>query len=79
MISGKRSMAQKLKRKQGGKKMNHIIDRFKEPSSYAALAGVLAMIGVTIPVDLWQNIIMIACGASGVVGFFMSEKVTKKK
>jgi uncharacterized membrane protein YccC len=59
--------------------MNHILDRFKEPSSYAALAGVLAMIGVTIPVDLWQNIIMIACGASGVVGFFMSEKATKKK
>ena len=59
--------------------MIRIIDRFKEPSSYAALAGVLAMIGITIPVDLWQNIIMIACGASGVVGFFMSEKPTKKK
>jgi len=62
--------------------MIRIIDRFKEPSSYAALAGVLAMIGITIPVDLWQNIIMIACGASGVVGFFMSENThthTKKK
>ena len=59
--------------------MTRIINRFKEPSSYAALAGVLAMIGITVPVDLWQNIIMIACGASGVVGFFMSEKTTKKK
>jgi uncharacterized membrane protein YccC len=59
--------------------MTHILNRFKEPSSYAALAGVLAMIGISVPVDLWQNIIMIACGASGVVGFFMSEKPTKKK
>jgi len=53
--------------------MNHIIDRLREPSSYAALAGVLAMVGVTVPVDLWQNIVMLACGAAGVVGFFMSE------
>jgi len=53
--------------------MNHIISRFKEPSSYAALAGVLAMIGISVPVELWQNIVMLACGASGVVGFFMSE------
>ncbi len=60
--------------------MTRIIDRFKEPSSYAALAGVLAMIGISVPVDLWQNMIMIACGASGVIGFFMSEKThTKKK
>ena len=60
--------------------MNAIIERFKEPSSYAALAAVLAMIGISIPVDLWQNMIMIACGVSGVVGFFMSEKIhTKKK
>ena len=53
--------------------MNHIMHRLKEPSSYAALAGVLAMVGVTVPVDLWQNIVMLACGVSGVVGFFMSE------
>ena len=53
--------------------MTHIISRFKEPSSYAALAGVLAMVGISIPVELWQNIVMLACGASGVVGFFMSE------
>jgi uncharacterized membrane protein YccC len=53
--------------------MNHIIDRLREPSSYAALAGVLAMVGVTIPVDLWQNIVMLACGVAGVTGFFMHE------
>tara|TARA_R110002020_G_scaffold423344_1_gene632460 strand:+ start:939 stop:1127 length:189 start_codon:yes stop_codon:yes gene_type:complete len=53
--------------------MNRIINRFKEPSSYAALAGVLAMVGISVPVELWQNIVMLACGVSGVVGFFMSE------
>ena len=46
--------------------MNRIINRFKEPSSYAALAGVLAMVGITVPVELWQNIVMLACGAAGV-------------
>jgi len=56
-----------------------IINRFKEPSSYAALAGVLAMVGIMIPANLWQNVVMIACGAAGVVGFFMGEKTTKKK
>jgi len=53
--------------------MNHLISRFKEPSSYAALAGVLAMVGIAIPVELWQNIVMLACGTAGVAGFFMSE------
>jgi len=59
--------------------MNRIINRFKEPSSYAALAGVLAMVGISVPVELWQNIVMLACGASGVIGFFMSETHGKKK
>ena len=59
--------------------MTHIINRFKEPSSYAALAGVLAMVGISVPVELWQNIVMLAFGASGVIGFFMSETHDKKK
>ncbi len=54
--------------------MQELINRFKEPSSYAALTGVLAMVGVIIPNDLWQNIVMICCGAAGVLGFFMKEK-----
>jgi len=51
-----------------------IITRFKEPSSYAALTGVLAMVGVIIPNDLWQSVVMVCCGLSGVIGFFMKEK-----
>ena len=33
------------------------MDRFKEPSSYAALAGVLAMIGITIPIDYGRTLL----------------------
>ena len=54
--------------------MDKIIERFKEPSSYAALSGVLAMAGVIIPNDLWQNVALIGCGLCGAVGFFKGEK-----
>jgi len=59
--------------------MNNIINRFREPSSYAALAAVFAMVGIMVPADLWQNVVMIACGVAGVAGFFMGEHPTKKK
>ncbi len=59
--------------------MNNIINRFREPSSYAALAAVFAMVGIMVPADLWQNVVMIACGVAGVTGFFMGEHPTKKK
>ena len=54
--------------------MFDIISRFKEPSSYSAIAAVMAMVGVVIPNDLWQSLVMIGCGISGAVGFFMKEK-----
>mgnify|MGYP005820781983 FL=1 len=53
--------------------MNHIICRFREPSSYAAMAGIFAMIGLLAPIGTWQTVAMIACGVAGVVGFFMGE------
>lgn len=54
--------------------MFDIISRFKEPSSYSAIAAVMAMIGVIIPSDLWQSIVMIGCGVAGAFGFFMKER-----
>jgi len=62
--------------------MNHITCRFKEPSSYAAMAAIFAMIGLISPIGTWQTVAMIACGVAGVVGFFMGEhhhNHTKKK
>ena len=50
------------------------MNRFKEPSSYAALSGVFAMVGIMVPNDLWQSVVMIFCGAAGAVGFFIREK-----
>tara|TARA_X000001382_G_C3016196_1_gene130160 strand:- start:102 stop:311 length:210 start_codon:yes stop_codon:yes gene_type:complete len=54
--------------------MVDIISRFKEPSSYSAIAAVMAMVGVIIPSDLWQSIVMIGCGVAGAFGFFMKER-----
>ena len=54
--------------------MKALISRFKEPSSYSAIAAVLAMCGVIVPSDLWQSIILIGCGASGIAGFWLKEK-----
>ena len=54
--------------------MTNFIARFKEPSSYSAIAAVLAMIGIMIPSDLWQSIIMLGCGAAGIAGFWLREK-----
>ena len=54
--------------------MQQLILRFKEPSSYSAIAAVLAMVGVIVPSDLWQSIVMIGCGAAGALGYFVKEK-----
>jgi len=54
--------------------MNAIVERFKEPSSYSAIAAVFAMVGIIVPHPTWQMICLIGCGAAGVLGFWMSEK-----
>lgn len=54
--------------------MSRILDRLKEPSSYAAVAAVLAMIGVNIDTELWQYIVGGASALAGMAGFFLGEK-----
>lgn len=54
--------------------MTNIIARFKEPSSYSAISAVLAMCGIMVPSDLWQSIVMLGCGASGIAGFGLEKK-----
>lgn len=58
--------------------MNWIITRIKEPSSWAALAAMLAGLGVSLPDDLWKSIAMIGTGVAGVLGFVMAEKAKKE-
>ena len=54
--------------------MQELMNRFREPSSYAALSAVFAMLGIMIPNDLWQSVVLLCCGVAGVIGFFLSEK-----
>jgi len=51
-----------------------LIDRFKEPSSYASIAAVLAMIGVNIDTELWGYVVAGCVALAGIFGFFMKEK-----
>ena len=53
--------------------MDNIIARFKEPSSYSAIAAVLGMCGIIVPHPTLQTICLIGCGAAGIAGFWMSE------
>lgn len=53
--------------------MKALLTRFSEPSSYAGLAGILAMLGVNSPTPLMQSISFIAAGICGVAAFFLPE------
>ena len=50
--------------------MNWIINRMKEPSSYAALGGVVVGVGVLIS----QPVVVMVGMVGGVVGFLLKER-----
>ena len=50
--------------------MNWIVSRMKEPSSYAALGGVVVGVGILVS----QPIIVVVGMVGGVVGFLLKEK-----
>ena len=54
--------------------MQAIISRFKEPSSYAALTGVLALVGIYVDPGLMQQISTALAAIAGIAGFFLKEK-----
>ena len=54
--------------------MHAIISRFKEPSSYAALTGVLALVGINVDPGLMQQISTALAALAGVAGFFLGER-----
>ena len=56
--------------------MNAILSRFKEPSSYAALTGVLALVGINVDPGLMQQISTAAAALAGIAGFFLKEKAS---
>lgn len=54
--------------------MSKILARLKEPSSYAAVAAVLAMVDVNVDADLWKYVVGLATALTGLAGFFLNEK-----
>ncbi len=56
-----------------------IIDRLKEPSTYASLAAMLGVFGVSLNEGLWQNIVYAVTGIAGIIGFFLAEKSGEAK
>ena len=50
--------------------MNWVMNRMKEPSSYAALGGVVVGVGVLIS----QPIVIVGGMVGGAVGFLLKEK-----
>jgi len=58
--------------------MNMILKRFKEPSSWASLAAMFALVGVNLPESIMQNITQVGMGLAGILGFFMSDPGNKE-
>lgn len=54
--------------------MANIIARLKEPSTWAAIAGALAALGINIPSGTWQAITGVVAVLAGVAGAVMAEK-----
>lgn len=50
-----------------------ILKRFKEPSSWASLAAIFALLGLNMPESMMQNITQVGMGLAGILGFFMSD------
>jgi len=51
-----------------------MIDRLKEPSTWAGLAAMIGTFGVQMPDDLIKYAVMALAGIAGVVSFFLKEK-----
>lgn len=50
-----------------------LIDRFKEPSSWASLAAGLGVVGVSLPPGAVQGLSYVGAGICVLLGFFLKE------
>jgi hypothetical protein len=53
--------------------LRYAITRLGEASTWAALAGLLAGVHVSIDPGLWQHIVDVGIAASGLAGFLIPE------
>jgi hypothetical protein len=54
--------------------MDGLMERLKEPSSYAALAAVLALFGLNVDPGLWGHVVRACVGVAGLVAFLLPER-----
>ncbi len=52
----------------------NLLDRLREPSSWAAIAAGLAAFGFSIPSAIWQSIVGIGTGVAVLAGVLLREK-----
>lgn len=50
-----------------------LVDRFKEPSSWSAIAAGAGMLGVSLPAGMMQGISLVGAGICVLLGFFLKE------
>lgn len=56
--------------------MKYIVDRLKEPSSYAGLGALLALVGVHLDGQLLQAIAGVAAALAGLASIFIKEQAS---
>ena len=54
--------------------MPYLIARFREPSTYAGIAALLASLGVSVPAPWVQAVSALGVAMAGVVALFLPEK-----
>jgi hypothetical protein len=55
-------------------KLKNLVERLKEPSSWAAIASAMLALGISVDPGLWQHLALAGTGVSGLLAFFMGEK-----
>jgi hypothetical protein len=54
--------------------MKTVFARFKEPSTWAGLAAVLAALGLGLPAELWQQIATTGMAVAGLLAMVLPER-----
>lgn len=54
-----------------------ILDRLKEPGTWRGIQGAMLAMGVTMPDQTWQTIVMVGCLLAGLIQAILPEPATK--
>ena len=55
-------------------KLKDLMNRLKEPSSWAAIASAMVALGISVDPGMWQQLALAGTGVSGLLAFFLKEK-----